>query len=616
MCGILAAIPLRPEGLPAGSMSGAPAALRAIRHRGPDATGLHLDSRMRFALGHVRLSVQDVSSAADQPLWSDCGRYAVVFNGEIYNFVELRSELESLGCHFRTRSDTEVLLHALIRWGLDAVARFNGMWAFAFVDAGTGEVTISRDRWGVKPLYFADWQGVRGFCSEAKGLLALMGRVPAPDSGAVGLFLRFGIGGESERSWFSGIRRFPVGMTTRFRPDGSEAETRACWEYPTARDIVDRQEAVVRLRGALSDSIRIRLRSDVPFGLSLSGGVDSSIIAWLASAEHGCRLDAFTAWHPPKECSELPRAELVAARFGHRLSPIMQDDDAETLENLRTCIYHLDAAHASPAIVPYLNLCRAARQCLTVMLEGQGADELLAGYQQFGLFAAIDAIHDVRLGRAVTSLAASCRDGGPWAAFQDFLRFTSRDLYIKQADRWGARRLLGESLRDADPGPLRRISVLSGDNLNEALLFWHRWNLTNLLQYGDAIAMSVNLETRCPFLDWRVVELGFRLSPDLLLNGGLGKHVLRTMGDGAVPDQVLWRRRKDGFPNPTIRVVCEEVRRAGWPREGLRCALDCGLLTPRISEPGSIAWLSPNAVFRIYSLLLWVEEFQCGKPLR
>jgi asparagine synthase (glutamine-hydrolysing) len=597
-------------------MAGAPGTLRAIRHRGPDATGLHLDPRMRFALGHVRLSVQDVSPGADQPFWSDCGRYAIVFNGEIYNFVELRSELESLGGRFRTRSDTEVLLQALVCWGIAAVPRLNGMWAFAFVDTGTGEVTVSRDRWGVKPLFFTEWQGVRAFCSEAKGLLALTGRVPAPDPGAVGLFLRFGIGGENEQSWFSGIRRFPVGVTTRFLPDGSEAETRTCWEYPTARDIVDREEAVARLRVALSDSIRIRLRSDVPFGLSLSGGADSAIIAWLASAEHGCRLDAFTAWSPPKERSELPRAELVAARFGHRLLPIVQDDDAETLENLRTCIYHLDSAHASPAIVPYLNLCRAARHRLTVMLEGQGADELLAGYQQFALFAAIDAIHDLRIGRAASSLAASCLDGGPRAVLQDFMRFTSRSLYLKQADRWGAQMLLGESLRDADPGPLRRISVLSGDNLDEALLFWHRWNLTNLLQYGDAVAMSVNLETRCPFLDWRVVEIGFRLSPDLLLSDGFGKHILREMADGAVPDEVLWRRRKDGFTNPTIRIVCEEVRRAGWPREGLRYALDCGLLTPRISEPASIARLSPNAVFRIYSLLLWIEEFQCGKPLR
>jgi asparagine synthase (glutamine-hydrolysing) len=616
MCGILAAIPLGPDGLPVGSMARAPAALRAIRHRGPDASGLHLDPRMRFALGHVRLSVQDVSPGADQPFWSDCGRYAIVFNGEIYNFVELRSELESLGCRFRTRSDTEVLLQALVRWGVAAVPRLNGMWAFALVDTGTGEVTVSRDRWGVKPLFFTEWQGVRAFCSEAKGLLALTGRVPAPDPEAVGLFLRFGIGGENEQSWFSGIRRFPVGVTTRFRPDGSEAETRTCWEYPNARDIVDREEAVARLRDALSDSIRIRLRSDVPFGLSLSGGVDSAIIAWLASAEHGSHLDAFTAWYPPKECSELPRAELVAARFGHRLSPIVQDDDAQALENLRTCIYHLDSAHASPAIVPYLNLCRAARPRLTVMLEGQGADELLAGYQQFALFAAIDAIHDLRIGRAASSLAAACRDGGPWAVLQDFMRFTSRGLYLKQADRWGAQMLLGESLRDADPGPLRRISVHSGGNLDEALLFWHRRNLTNLLQYGDAVAMSVNLETRCPFLDWRVVELGFRLSPDLLLSNGFGKHVLRTMADGAVPDEVLWRRRKDGFTNPTIRIVCEEVRRAGWPREGLRYALDLGLLTARISEPASIARLSPNALFRVYSLLLWIEEFQCGKPLR
>lgn len=616
MCGILAVIPIGADRLRPEVVAGGPAALRSIRHRGPDATGWYVDPGQRFALGHVRLSVQDVSSGADQPLWSDCGRYAIVFNGEIYNFPELRSELEAVGCGFRTRSDTEVLLQALVRWGIDAVPRLNGMWAFVFVDCATGEFLVSRDRWGVKPLYVTEAHGARVFCSEAKGILALLGQVPEPDHESIGLFLRFGIGGEYERSWFGGIHRFPVGTTTRIGPDGRALETRACWEYPARRDITDPAEAASRLKEALSDAVRVRLRSDVPFGLSLSGGVDSAVIAWLAAEEQGCRLDAFTAWYPPRERSELPRAELVAGRFGHRLSPVVQDNDAGTLEDLRTCIYHLDAAHASPAIVPYLNLCRAARRRLTVMLEGQGADELLAGYQQFALFAAIDSVHTGHLGRAGAAILSSCRTDGPLAFVQDFLRFSSRSLYLRQADRWGAKRLLGDGLLDADPGPLRRVSLLSGSNLDEALLFWHRWNLTNLLQYGDAVAMSVNLETRCPFLDWRVVELGFRMAPPLLMRHGFGKWVLRRAADGAVPDEVLWRRRKDGFTNPTIRIVVEEVRRFGWPRAGLDRAVDLGLLKPFAATPAAMDDLSPNAVFRIYSLLLWLEEFHCGKALR
>jgi len=616
MCGILVAIPIGSDPLRSEVVSGGSAALHAIRHRGPDATGLHVDPQMRFALGHVRLSVQDVSPGADQPFWSDCGRYAIVFNGEIYNFPELRTELEALGCIFRTRSDTEVLLQALVRWGIEAVPRLNGMWAFAFADSVTGEVTVSRDRWGVKPLYLTETRGARVFCSEAKGIIALLDRVPEPDQEAIGLYLRFGIGGENEQSWFRGIRRFPVGVSVRFGADGRIQETRHCWQYPVVRDIVDPVEAAEQLEATLSDAVRVRLRSDVPFGLSLSGGVDSAVIAWLASEKQGCRLDAFTAWYPPRERSELPRAELVARRFGHRLFPVVQDNDADTLEDLRTCIYHLDAAHASPAIVPYLNLCRAARQRLTVMLEGQGADELLAGYQQFALFAAIDAMHSGRIDRAGAAVIASCRTDGPIGLLQDFVRFSSRSAYIRQADRWGAQRLLGQGLLDADPGPLRRVSLLSGDNLVEALLFWHRWNLTNLLQYGDAVAMSVNLETRCPFLDWRVVELGFRLSPRLLMSHGFGKYVLRKSADGSVPAEVLWRRRKDGFTNPTIRIVCQQVHRFGWPRAGLDRAIELGLLMPNIATPVAIGALSQNAVFRIYSLLLWLEEFHCGRAFR
>lgn len=613
MCGILAAIPIGSGHLPMDIRVRGSAALNAIRHRGPDATGLFVDECMRCALGHVRLSVQDVSSGADQPFWSDCGRYGIVFNGEIYNFLELRLELEALGRNFRTHSDTEVLLYALVHWGMDAVPRLNGMWAFAFFDLTTGDVTVSRDRWGVKPLYIVEWRGMRLFCSEAKGLLAFMDEVPLPDVESIGLFLRFGIGGENERSWFSGIRRLPVGVTTRFTQGGRIDESRQCWDYPVSRDIIDPVQAREQLLVVLADAVRIRLRSDVPFGLSLSGGIDSAIIAWLSSEHNTRQLDAFTAWYRPREQSELPRAELVAKKFGHRLSPVLQDKDADTLEDLRTCIYHLDAGHASPAIVPYLNLCRAARSKLTVMLEGQGADELLAGYSQFAIFNAVDLVHNGRIGSAVSSIFRASQDNGTWGWVQDILRFSHRSSYLRQGNRWGASRILAEAALEADPGPLRRLSLLSGGNLDEALLFWHRWNLTNLLQYGDAVAMSVNLETRCPFLDWRLVELGFRMAPSLLIHGGFGKYVLRQAANGAIPDEVLWRRRKDGFTNPTIRIVRQQVEREGWPIVGLRRAIETGVLLPAITDPEVIQRLSDNAVFRLYSVFLWMEEFQCGR---
>jgi len=250
------------------------------------------------------------------------------------------------------------------------------------------------------------------------------------------------------------------------------------------------------------------------------------------------------------------------------------------------------------------------------MLEGQGADELLAGYEQFAIFNAVDLAHKGHLGGAISSIVRASQDNGTLGLMQDVLRFSHRSSYLRQGNRWGARRLLTAAALEADPGPLRRLSLLSGGNLDAALLFWHRWNLTNLLQYGDAVAMSVNLETRCPFLDWRLVELGFRMAPSILMHGGFGKYVLRNAANGVIPDEVLWRRRKDGFTNPTIRIVRQQVEREGWPITGLRRAIETGVLLPAITNPEVIQRLSDNAVFRLYSVFIWMEEFQCGRSLR
>lgn len=616
MCGLFALLNLGTGPLPSDVSERTSRALHAIRHRGPDATGIHVDPAGRFVFGHVRLSVIELSAASNQPLWSDCGRYAIVFNGEIYNYVELRRELEKEGIAFRTASDTEVLLQCLIHWGTAGLDRLNGMWALVFVDVLSGRAIVSRDRWGVKPLYVLRSGPLLLACSEVKGLLAFQGSTYAPDHESIGAYLRFGSGGERQRTWFQGIERFPPASSEVFTFGSPASERTRYWSYPTTRDIRDPREAMDGLRVALADAIRIRLRSDVPFGLSLSGGIDSSVIAWLTSEVDGRPLSAYTAYSEPRERSELPRAQLVAARFGHTCHPVLQKDTHRTVESLRDCIYHLDAPHNSPAIVPYLELCRAARTSLTVMLEGQGADELLGGYLSFGLFAALNQFRRGDWVQGIRSARTAMAEQGAIRALSDVGRFSSRRIYLRQADRWGARTILGAQCLLADPGPLRSLRLGRRDNFEEALRFWHEQNLTNLLQYGDAVSMSVNLETRCPFLDRRVVELGFRMDTDLLFHNGLGKHVLRQLASGSVPDEVLWRRHKDGFTNPTVAMVQGRVLEHGWPELGLDLAMQHGILTSAIRDPARIRQLSDNAAFRLYSMMLWLEEFQSGKPLR
>jgi asparagine synthase (glutamine-hydrolysing) len=484
------------------------------------------------------------------------------------------------------------------------------------VDTAAGRAIVSRDRWGVKPLYVQRSGSLLLACSEIKGLLAFQGSSYAPDHESIGLYLRFGIGGERRNTWYDGVERFPPAMSEVFTLGSPTSESTRYWSYPTTRDIRDPHDAMDGLKAALADAVRIRLRSDVPFGLSLSGGIDSAVVAWLAAEVDRRPLSTYTAFSEPRERSELPRAQLVASRFGHACNPVLQSGNDRTIDDLRDCVYHLDAPHNSPAIVPYLELCRSARTALTVMLEGQGADELLGGYLTFGLFAAVNQFQRGELVQGIRSIRTTMTEEGWFRALSDVGRFGSRRLYLRQADRWGAQHILGPRCLLADPGALRSLRLHRPDNFEEALRFWHSQNLTNLLQYGDAISMSVNLETRCPFLDRRVVELGFRMDTNLLFHDGFGKHVLRQLASGSVPDEVLWRRRKDGFTNPTLAMVRGQTLQHGWPVLGLDLALQHGILTPAILDPAHTRRLGENATFRLYSMMLWMEEFQSGKPLR
>ena len=587
-------------------------ALDAIKHRGPNARGTHIDPSGLYAVGHVRLSVIDLDESSNQPFWSDCGRYFIIFNGEIYNYLEIRAELEKDGIIFRTKSDTEVLLAALIQWGTGAINRFNGMWTFVFGDTQTNQFVISRDRWGVKPLFCWEHDGQLILCSEAKGIIGWLGATLKPNKNSIGLYLNYGIGGECEESWFEGINRFPRASFQRVDlKSDSVSPPEVYWNYPTKRTLNNLEEAREQFDVLFNDAIKIRLRSDVPVGLSLSGGMDSASIASIVSEKFQRSLQSYTAWHEPKEKSELPMARRIASQFGHVSTDGPETAQDQLVKDLKTCIYHLDAGHNSPAIVPYLNLCRAARSTLTVMLEGQGADELLGGYPYFDLFAALDFLFRGRFRQAWQSLMANAHALGWRNVAMDAVRFAINNVFINQARLWNAQSFLCEKSMSAQPSHLRKFSI-SKSNFNNALVYWHTYNLTNLLQYGDAVSMSVNLETRCPFLDYRLVELGFLLKTDLVMHDGFGKYILRKCIEKTLPQEIVWRRKKDGFGNSTTRMISELVKEKGLPYVAVEKAIELGIFKPHIRNPEAFQELPENIQFRIYSVLLWVEIFYCS----
>ncbi len=615
MCGFFAIIASSPRAsLPSDVTDRIDRALAAIRHRGPDASGVHVDAVEGFALGHVRLSVIDPRASSNQPFWSECGKQCLVFNGEIYNFVELRLELEGLGVRFRTQSDTEVLLQAIRHWGESAFHRLNGMWAIVYVDIDAKVAWVSRDRWGVKPLYTFHSDGCLLLCSEVKGILAFLGEAPAPNLNSIGLYMKFGVGGEHPDSWFSGVSRFPSGEWMRLSIRGSRStRVGSYWSYPESRQSVEHDDALSAFESTLTDAVRIRLRSDVPVGLSLSGGLDSAVIAWLTGLKCGKSLETFTSWFEPVERSELHTAQMVAARFGHRSVAVPPAPVVETLPLLADCIYHLDAGHSSTALVPYLNLCRAARRDVTVLLEGQGADELLAGYSEFALHCAVD---DLRGGKLFSTWSDISQFGfmRGWGRLPlELLRSFSTTLYRHQGERWGASALLGADLSHAALGNAGEFRY-DGASVAQAIERYHRGCLTNLLQYGDAISMSVNLETRCPFLDYRLVDLCFRLPTQEIYASGVSKRILRRVANNRVPDEICWSRRKDGFTNPTIEAIRSMGPDVPRLKDVLPLACDLGIFRPRPQLWETIYRLPDNIFYRAVSVLLWCDAFYGASP--
>jgi len=350
--------------------------MSAMAHRGPDGSGMLRGNGI--GLGHRRLSIIDIEGGA-QPMSSADGSMSVVFNGEIYNYVELRAELAARGCRFTTHSDTEVLLHLYECMGVEMLSRLNGMFAFALWDRARDTVMLARDRVGKKPLYYRVDGGNLLFASELKALLthSAIARCVAVD--ALDDYLAYGyVPGAS--CIISGVSKLPPGEVLVWR--------RGSWHVHRYWDIrmehgtaTNERQWLDELERRLLDAVRIRLRSDVPLGVFLSGGVDSSAVVALCSEVSSAPLKTFSVGFAERDFDELPDARVVADRFGTDHSElIVEDHDLSILPDI---VYHLDEPFADPSALPTYYVCREARRHVTVCLSGDGGDELFAGYARY-----------------------------------------------------------------------------------------------------------------------------------------------------------------------------------------------------------------------------------------
>ena len=602
-----------------------------LAHRGPDADGVVLIASARqatwqpgegtpppadadFALAHRRLSILDLSERGRQPMSTSDGQLWISYNGEVYNYLELRTELRSLGHQFATDTDTEVILAAYRAWGLDALKRFNGMFAFALWDAPRRQLLLARDRLGVKPLFY--WRGADHFVfgSELKAVLAHPAVPRRPNPGAVYDYLALRQSDHTDESFFAEILRVPAGHYALIGSDGS-FEQRRWWdvEINPAVDASPAEDArlVGRLRELLYDAVRLRLRSDVPVGTCLSGGLDSSAIAMvineLMGAEHGINPAAihehqktFSACFDDERFDERPFIQKVLSVTGaasHLTFP-----NAEGLwRDLDRVLWHMDEPFQSTSqYSQYCVMRRVAEAGVKVTLDGQGADELLAGYPgYYGVYLG-SLLARGRMRRVLHEARAARAMGGRGRSSADLLLrvaygMTPLGRLARQALSTRLPRLAPEGRFASVVRPEfkerfggRRAALLEEQEARMRDLprrLYHdvfHASLPALLRYEDRNSMAFSIEARTPFLDYRLVELAFAMPMSHKIRDGWTKRALRDASEGVLPRDIQWRKDKMGFVTPET----------GWLRAGrthLRELLTGTLVSAEYLDPAAVA---------------------------
>jgi asparagine synthase (glutamine-hydrolysing) len=496
----------------------------AIRHRGPDARGVYATEGM--AIGNQRLSIIDLQGG-HQPFVSDDGQIIVVQNGEIFNHVELAQELARAGHPCRTHSDTEVLLRLYESEGIGFARKLNGMFAFAIIDKREQALYIVRDRIGVKPLYVHDDGRQLTFASEIKSILKAGMPKPAMDKEALHHYLSFNYV-PAPYTMYEGIRHLMPGHAIKVTRDGSQ--TWRWWDLGDVQPVHGRSEAdwIEEFNAILDDAVRLRLRSDVPFGAFLSGGVDSSTVVGLMARHMNEPVKTFCiGFHDPR-FDESAFAQAAADRFGTRHT--MERVEPDMLELWPMATYHCDQPHGDVSFLPTYRVSELAVRDVKVVLTGDGADELFAGYDKYKDFFAQPDI----------------------AALDDnaFRRRYFDSISLFDAD--GKRSLYGADMRDR-VGQLDSFDVAKPwfdavphqDRINQALFLDMQLLLSgNNLVKPDRMGMAVSLEARTPFLDYRMMEFAFRMPGELKLKNGETKYLYKKAVAGLIGEELAYRKKQ------------------------------------------------------------------------
>lgn len=543
--------------------------MRAMKHRGPDDEGLFIENNV--GLGFVRLSILDLTPLGHQPMFSSVyqpisnfqqptsnthqpDRYVIVHNGEVYNYLELREELKQKGYAFKSNSDTEVVLNSYIEWGEDCLNKFNGMWAFAIYDRYNKELFCARDRFGVKPFYYYLNNEQLIFASEISPILQILKEKPNANNQAIFDYLVFNRTDQTEQTFFEEIKKLQHGHTLKIKHSSIPSQERIVKisKWYNLKEKVNNAEGFKNgeeYRGLFSNSVGLRLRSDVPIGVCLSGGLDSSSIVSILLKDY--------------DFSEL---NTFSAVYGHGI----QGDESKYIQSFNNLLKNMFfttptaqmllndlerfiTAHGEPipSTSPYaqFKVMELAKNHVVVTLDGQGADEELAGYHYFFGFRFKDVFKQFHFLKLLLETKDYIKNHNSTYGLKTF-------LYFLMPQSWRSKlRVAEKSYITPEFLNNRFNSVISSElygsnSLKDALLNHFEYKLEHLLKWEDRNSMYFSLEARVPFLDYRLVEKTLATDSEMIIKKGMTKHILREAMKGYLPEKIRTRKDKIGFGTP------------------------------------------------------------------
>lgn len=589
--------------------------LHKLAHRGPDDSGMMQWSRI--ALGHTRLSIIDLTKAGHQPMSSGLERYWITFNGEIYNYIELRKELQSMGCNFYSGTDTEVILHAYAVWGEACVEKFNGMWAFVILDTLKESFFCSRDRFGIKPFYYYNALGLFVFASEPKAITAALPCTKAVDYPQLYHFSTTGKIFDNDHTFFEKIKCLPAAHNMSVSKSGISL----CryWDYPKREqgESIDVKDINDKFLELFTDSVALRSRSDVEIGTTLSGGLDSTaILATYRRLFKTVSHRTYSAVFKERNCDESEYINSAVQAYKTKSNLIIPSRH-EFECCLPKIVYALDSPVLSPATFPLWKIMeKVNKDSIKVLFDGQGADELLAGYDYQFIPPLIHSFM-VSLFKGRNDIDFR-KDIAPWLTadrMKWLIRYFVPAAHVIYKKMVKIESVFSDNFRAlaVTKDKFKHINPYYHDPLSNALYLTHSQTiLPGLLHYGDAISMAHSVEYRVPFLDYRLVEFGFKLFNHYKLRGGYTKIILRDSMGGILLDKVRLRKSKYGFNTPVPKWLTEknnsfvhDILLSRSCRE--RGIYDTKKIAKLINESNTKADIS-SYIFRWLTTELWFQQ--------